>query len=1001
MPALTLDDFMGSSAAPETAAPAAAAPTSRALTLDDFMGSSPAAGSDDGNSLRAMTPEEEAAFLKQNQPPNAKPQTAAAPSAPSDPSTPLPAPKTGVVANAAAGTNEGVTGAIGAPVDAVNWLLGKMGLPVSEAPVMGSRWLRNLEASYGGNPEQIAATTTAEKLARGAGSGVASALLPAGEANALGETGMLGGKALELAQGATGGVDAANAALGAGMGAGSEALNEVTPEPLRPYAQSLAILGLLGSGKIAGKIADASHGMVDAALGPADVPATARNVIMEPLLRNRVDLDALQQKVQAAHDAGVTGYTLADAAQDQFGSLVGTMARKGNEQATNFLQQRQTGTPSQPSQYDRVVGNVQDLLGEGDIDATMQQLAAQHQNVIMPLYERAFQQGEYNPPELAAIATRPGVESALREGAKTAADEGQPLQTTMRGADGQPISPEAHEAFVTGQRGRVDQALFDYFGQGVDEGSLAAAEHVIEQRAAESSPIFDAARDTPIQYNDTLRNLLRGEPDAEGARPRGGGPLMRINAWRDAQYRMGIRGETPDRTNLQTWMYVKQALDRRIADALNRGAGMTPDNDLAAAAQDLKTQLLGELDRQAPDYAQARQVYADHSALLSALRRGQEAARPGYTRERVARDVAGLSPQEAEMYRLGFGNSAREDLSRTMTTNRLPRLVSTNGQLAQKMQMLGRDPAAWDQLQQRLLNENQAFTQAQIPSVRAWHYAAEALDRKAAGEVDKDTGMLSARGNAYVKNRDAILESLRQIPEYAQADALSSPLYEMQQAAIRGKKAFEQNTPYKRVQSDVAALSPAAQDVYRSAASENLTNKLGVADARNKAEMVYGSPNLRNKFAAIMGDGQNAAELTRFATQANAEREMAQLRQSAIGGSATAGRQAADENFDNSDALAKGLKVMTTLGRGHWFGLVKEGIQHLAEKVDPKMRKAVLEEARKIILNPNPQAVSDFLSHVNQVEPTGQMTNRLTTALLRQGIVSTSPTNQEPATSPQ
>jgi hypothetical protein len=203
------------------------------------------------------------------------------------------------------------------------------------------------------------------------------------------------------------------------------------------------------------------------------------------------------------------------------------------------------------------------------------------------------------------------------------------------------------------------------------------------------------------------------------------------------------------------------------------------------------------------------------------------------------------------------------------------------------------------------------------------------------------------------------------------------------------------------VQSDVAALSPAAQDVYRSAASENLTNKLGVADARNKAEMVYGSPNLRNKFAAIMGDGQNAAELTRFATQANAEREMAQLRQSAIGGSATAGRQAADENFDNSDALAKGLKVMTTLGRGHWFGLVKEGIQHLAEKVDPKMRKAVLEEARKIILNPNPQAVSDFLSHVNQVEPTGQMTNRLTTALLRQGIVSTSPTNQEPATSPQ
>lgn len=149
----------------------------------------------------------------------------------------------GTLANIGAGTSDTVAETLGLPVDAVAWGMRKAGLPVGDAPVGGSASLKSAFGLVGADPRNVTADTTGDKIARAAGSGLASMVVPGiGAETALAKTALGAPTAVPslaragadlLASGATPGAAIAGA-TGAATG---NAAATMVPEPYKPVAE--------------------------------------------------------------------------------------------------------------------------------------------------------------------------------------------------------------------------------------------------------------------------------------------------------------------------------------------------------------------------------------------------------------------------------------------------------------------------------------------------------------------------------------------------------------------------------------------------------------------------------------------------------------------------------------------------------------------------------------------------------------------------------------------
>ncbi len=178
--------------------------------------------------------------------------------------------RSGIALNATAGVNDAIYSTLGAPVDlargAIN--LGISGYNAATgsdvghlAPdsFMGKEWIKSLMGDIHPvlDPNNTEATTTSERLARGAGEGVGYTVAP--QVALGGASRAIGGKALEAASnfvGKPGSIATAGRELAAGMGAGVGATGaaELTPDR---YDGLAATVGGLGGGIFGAGIAAA------------------------------------------------------------------------------------------------------------------------------------------------------------------------------------------------------------------------------------------------------------------------------------------------------------------------------------------------------------------------------------------------------------------------------------------------------------------------------------------------------------------------------------------------------------------------------------------------------------------------------------------------------------------------------------------------------------------------------------------------------------------------
>lgn len=238
----------------------------------------------------------------------------------------------GILANIGAGTNEAVTGLLGAPVDlttaainagtrGINYLLGSH-IPKIERPVGGAESLQSLEHLYGGSPQGVPAVTPTEQIARSAARGATSMVLPGGAAKALPELGegVAGAVQTALASGAT----PSGVIAGAAGGLGGDLAASIAPEPYKSVAQGVG--NVVGGGIGAATVGTAADTAMRALTREAmPTTATAQSYIGENA--SPKDMVRAGQRIAAASRQS-QGLTLAPAQTPQIEGFEPTLGQE-------------------------------------------------------------------------------------------------------------------------------------------------------------------------------------------------------------------------------------------------------------------------------------------------------------------------------------------------------------------------------------------------------------------------------------------------------------------------------------------------------------------------------------------------------------------------------------------------------------------------------------------------------------------------------------------------
>lgn len=252
----------------------------------------------------------------------------------------------------------------------------------------------------------------------------------------------------------------------------------------------------------------------------------------------------------------------------------------------------------------------------------------------------------------------------------------------------------AQKLLVPRQEGQVQRVSTDVGDAvGGKPGSFTqTVDEISAQRSAEAKPLYDKAMHSKPLVSPKIVEVTN-RPSGKAAMDRGlkiardeGIPENELVS-RDANG--NVTGYTTKALH-----YMKMGLDDMIESAQRSG-----DNAASRAFTIMKNELLGEMDRLNPAYAQARKVFAGHAANQRALEAGRKAtnAHP----DAIRSEMAGMSEAERDMYRRGFAQKTIEEVERTPDAGNAARRIMGNTAKRERIRaVLGDEEFA--KLQERL-----------------------------------------------------------------------------------------------------------------------------------------------------------------------------------------------------------------------------------------------------------------------------------------------------------
>ncbi|MFZ9069593.1 MAG: hypothetical protein ACO23R_19710, partial [bacterium] len=245
------------------------------------------------------------------------------------------------------------------------------------------------------------------------------------------------------------------------------------------------------------------------------------------------------------------------------------------------------------------------------------------------------------------------------------ADVNQSFREILRAASNYSpfVTGEARGVLVGRQQGagqRIQNALNLTFPGTVDD----FIESVDNQMGPQIRQLYDQASQNPIQMSERLRNMIVGESSMG-------------RAAREAERRLLDKRAAGDRvSNFDLVDETKKVLDDQIGAALREGKRNEARNLIR-----LRNVLVQEADAAAPEYAQARQMYAGRAAISDAADIGGEFFQ---TPRRELIDLAsGMTQIERIAYTLSAKEAILDRIDNTgMNRDQVAALFGKNGDVA-------------------------------------------------------------------------------------------------------------------------------------------------------------------------------------------------------------------------------------------------------------------------------------------------------------------------------
>jgi hypothetical protein len=208
-----------------------------------------------------------------------------------------------------------------------------------------------------------------------------------------------------------------------------------------------------------------------------------------------------------------------------------------------------------------------------------------------------------------------------------------------------------------GQHGRVKDSLIGAFDD--ERGFYSAFDNVSAKLKTKSAPIYKKAYETKVLMTDSLK-ALSDRPSIKSAMNKAmklakdeGIDLQKSFIIKKGKV-VGIR-ENPD---MQTWDYIKRGLDDVVAKHTDDFGRIT--NNQGRVVNNLKNELLDELDNINPHYKQARSVYAGDAKNKGALEQGRKFLREDA--ELSAKRLSNMAQSEKENFRAGAMRAIKDKI---------------------------------------------------------------------------------------------------------------------------------------------------------------------------------------------------------------------------------------------------------------------------------------------------------------------------------------------------
>jgi hypothetical protein len=285
--------------------------------------------------------------------------------------------------------------------------------------------------------------------------------------------------------------------------------------------------------------------------------------------------------------------------------------------------------------------------------------------------------------------------------------------------------------------------------------------------------------------------------------------------------------------------------------------------------------------------------------------------------------------------------------------DRIPQKAKNNANRILSISNEGGNQVIWKQ-------QGKKLQLVAVPNVRRFNYIKQGLDQSIEREYDKETGRYSPEGKALIELKNEILSHLDNlVPEYKAARARFRGDTELLNALRQGRR-FDRMTHDDVISEQAKLKTGTERELFRIGASEALRLRVNKSPhSADAVKQIYNSPEEIRKIREIARDPASFDALHKFLAQ---EGGMFKTGAKSIAGSETAARLAADADA-GGEQLARVLTAAAQAHAGYFWGFM-HNVGQMLGKINPEHRSAVMEAARKVVLNPDPQVVDAFIARV-------------------------------------